>query len=398
MIDARDLVDYASDAAFAIDGGRRIIAWNDRVRRLLGYTRHEVIGKQCSDVLQAVLPDGEPLCVPDCDGIRCFERFQPFEATSCRARHKDSRWVIMDIASVTMPRRARNGDQRDGVAAIFLRGEGDKAEHPSAGARLRIFTFGRFGLSAGSQGLKVEKWQRRQALAVLKLLVVNLGRAVPREILIDVLWPEADEQAGWERLKVVICSLRRQLRAAGIAEEIVETLDKAYGLRREAVWVDSEAYEACIAEGGAERDRRRLDGALDHFRAARRLYRGPYMAENIHADWCAEERERLREIHLEMLTDMAECHAELGQHADAAAVCRAILVDDPCREGIHRALMEYLVCLGHTDSARAQYHRCRRILAVELAVEPMPETLALYRRIVAGEASGAAEIPDRAAG
>ena len=32
MIDARYLVDYASDAAFAIDGKQRIVAWNYRAR------------------------------------------------------------------------------------------------------------------------------------------------------------------------------------------------------------------------------------------------------------------------------------------------------------------------------------------------------------------------------
>ncbi len=390
MIDARHVVDYASDAAFAIDGGQRIVAWNHRMRRLLGYTRREVIGKHCSDVLQAVLPDGEPLCVPNCEGVRCFERFQPFEATSCLARHKDCHWVPLDIASVVMPRRARNDDQLNGVAAIFLRGDARKAEPPLAGTRLRIFTFGRFGLSAGSHGLKVEKWQRKQALTLFKILVAYLGRAVPREVLIDVLWPDADEHTGWGRLKVTVCSLRRQLRAAGIGEQVVETIGKAYLLRRDAVWVDVQVYEACVADGAAYQGQRRWDDALDHFRAAQRLYRGHYMCEDIHADWCAEERERLREIHLEMLTDMAKCHAELGCFTEAAAVCRTILVDDPCREGVHRTLMEYLIRLGHTDSALAQYRHCRRVLADELAVEPMPETQRLYRRIIAGEASAPA--------
>ena len=397
MIDARYLVDYASDAAFAVDGGQRVVAWNYRARRLLGYTRREVIGKHCSDVLRAVLSDGEPLCFPNCEGVQCFERFQPFEVTSCMARHKDGHWVPLGIASAVMPRRARNGDQLTGVAVIFLRSEGEKIESPLAGTRLRIFTFGRFGLSAGSYGLKVEKWERKQALTLFKLLIANLGRAVPRAVLIDALWPEADEHTGWQRLKVTVYSLRRQLRAAGIGEEVVETIGKAYVLRREAVWVDALAFEACIAEGAAYRDRQRWDDALDHFREAQRLYRGDYMGEDIHADWCAEERERLREIHLEMLADMAKCHAELGQYAEAVAVCRIILVDDPCREGIHCALMEYLVCLGHTDSARAQYHHCRRILAAELGVEPMPETQELYRQIIAGEASDSATKPEWAA-
>lgn len=397
MIDARHLVDQASDAAFAIDGGRRVVAWNYRARRLLGHTRREVIGKSCMDVLQAVQPGGELLCVPGCVGAHCFERFQPFEATSCLARHKDGHWVSMDIASVAMSRREANGDQLTGVAVIFLHSDEERTEQPSADTRLRIFTFGQFALSAGSHGLAVENWERKQALTLLKLLVANLGRAVPREVLIDALWPDADERSGWERLRVTIYFLRRQLRAAGIDGEVVKTMGKAYMLWREVVWLDARSYEACVAEAAACRDRQRWVDALDHFRQAQRLYRGDYMGEDIHADWCSEERERLREIHLEMLADMAECHAELGQHAEAVAVCRTILVEDPCREDIHRALMEYLVCLGRIDSARAQYFHCQRILAAELEVEPMPKTEKLYRRIIAGEASGIVTIPNQAA-
>ena len=43
MIDARHLVDYASDAAFAVDGEQRVVAWNYGAQRLMGYTRSEVM-------------------------------------------------------------------------------------------------------------------------------------------------------------------------------------------------------------------------------------------------------------------------------------------------------------------------------------------------------------------
>ncbi len=118
------------------------------------------------------------------------------------------------------------------------------------------------------------------------------------------------------------------------------------------------------------------------------------MEENIHADWCAEERDRLREVHLEMLTSMAECYAACGRYAEAVSVYRSILVDDPCRERVHRTLMTHLVRLGHFDSAVAQYHHCARILGEELDVEPMPETRRLYEQILAGEAQAAIEKND----
>ena len=397
MLDARYLVENASDAAFAIDGDLKIVAWNYRARALLGYTRSEVIGKQCSEVLRLVLSHGEPLCVPGCEGARCFERFRPFSASSCLAHHKDCHWVSLDVASVVTPKRDINRDQHAAIAAVLLRDNGMQTVRTSPEGMLRIFTFGRFGLATGGHSISVEKWERKQALTLLKLLTTNLGRAVPREVLVDFLWPGADERSGWERLKVTVYSLRRQLRAAGINEEIVETAGKAYRLRREVVWVDSQVYETCVAEGAACQAQQRWDDALDHYREAQRLYRGHYLSEDIHAEWCAEERERLREIHMKALTDMAHCHAELGCYTGAADVCRTILVSDPCREGVHRMLMEYLVCLGHTDSALTQYRHCRRILADELAAEPMPETQRLYRQIVAGEASTPAANSDQAA-
>lgn len=397
MFDARYLVDYASDATFAIDGRLKIVAWSYGARRLLGYTRREVLGRHCSEVLQAVLPSGAPLCAPGCEGAYCFERFQPFAAPECLAHHKDGSWVPVGLATVVASKRARNADSRSGIAAIFMRPTGEEAERVWAGNILRISTFGRFGLAAGGHSLTVEKWERKQALTLLKFLVVHLGQALPREVLIDCLWPETDERSGWERLKVTVYYLRRQLRAAGISEEIVKTVDKAYMLRREVVWVDAQVFEACIAEGYAYQERQRWDDALDRYSAARRLYRGDYLGEDLYVDWCAEERERLRAIHLEMLAYMAECHAELGHFTEAVAVCRAILVDDPCREGIHRALMKFLVRLGNNDAALAQYRHCQRVLADELGVDPMPTTQRLYRQIVAGDATAALAISDQAA-
>ncbi len=382
MIDARYLVDYASDAAFAIDGDSKIVAWNYGARRLFGHTRREVLGRYCSEVLQAVCPDGEPLFVRNYEGANCFRNLRAFSAPSCRARQKDGGWVSVNLSTMVMPRGVRHAQSRSAMAIIFLKAE-EEEEHelPTAGT-LQIFALGRFCLTAGGRGLAVEKWERKQALTLLKYLVANLGRPVHRETLMEFFWPEIDEECAWKRLKVTVHYLRRQLRAAGIPEDTVETAGQTYALRRDAVWLDVVAFERRTAEGAALQREQRWDKALLRFEEAQLLYRGDYMEEDIYADWCTVERERLFEIYLEMLTGMAECHARAGHFAEAVQVCRAALVRDPCRESFHRTLMEHLVRLGRADWAMAQYHRCRRLLAEELGVEPMRETLRLYRQIL----------------
>ncbi len=389
------LVDCAPEPAFAIDRSLTIVSWNRAAQQCLGYAAEEVVGRHCSDVLQAVYTHGEPLCTPSCEGVRCFRRCKPFAAPSSYARHKDGGWVPVNLETVVTSKRVQCSHDPSVLAVVFLRGDEDKQRLPLLGQALQIFTFGRFGLVAGGSSLEVENWGRKQAVTLLKILVAHLGRAIHREVLSDRLWPEADERSGRERLKVTVYALRRQLRAAGMSGDVVETVGEAYLLRREAVWVDAEVFENCVNEGSAKQRQGKWEEALHCYREAQRLYRGDYLEEDIHADWCAEERDRLHEIHLEMQAGMGKCHAACGRYGEAVSVCRKILVEDPCRESMHRMLMEYLVRLGHIDSAVAQYRHCQRVLARELDVEPMTETQRLYRQIVAGETGAAFEKADR---
>jgi DNA-binding SARP family transcriptional activator len=169
-----------------------------------------------------------------------------------------------------------------------------------------------------------------------------------------------------------------------MSDEVVKTIGDAYLLRRDAVWLDADAFERLVAEGRALQDQARWSDALNCYVDARRLYRGDYLEEEIFADWCAEERERLRELFLEMLARTAECHATLGQYAEVVEVCHKALVFDPCRERFHSLLMEYLVKDGRSDLALAQYRHCQHVLAREFGTEPLPETQRLYQKILNG--------------
>ena len=386
MVDTRDLVNFASDAAFAVDGDSRIVGWNEAAHDLLGYADGEVIGRPCYEILEAVLPGGEPLCTPSCEGAMCFKLRRPFAVPACRLRCKDGQWAPAAISTLVMPRETGIRPKGEAVAIVFLREERSAPEQSRAVLPLRIYTLGRFGLSSGGRGLPIETWERKQALTLLKYLVTHQGRPIHRERLIDCLWPDADEAAGRKRLKVTVYYLRRQLRSAGIGERVVDTAGKSYTLRRDAVWVDAGAFEELITEGLNLERHGRPEQALRRYNAAQHLYRGDYLEEEPYADWCAEERERLREKHLELLASMAECHAALGHYAEAAQVCRTALFCDPCRESFLCALLEYFVRLGRVDWAEAQFRYWRKVLKDELDTEPMPETLRLYHRLVKNEA------------
>jgi len=378
---AFELVEFASDAAFVIDVDAKIVAWNAPAQRLLGYSSSEVIGTHCGDILQAALPCGEPLCHCECDVLRCFRDCQPYGVPNCRLRHRGGEWVTVSIASIAMYKRARRLYAIKVMAVIFMREKANVTTVPQQHT-LQVFTLGGFGMVVGGRSIDVSKWKRKQAVTLLKFLVTQLDRPVHRGRLLDLLWPGVEESRGWGRLKVTMYYLRRELRANGVSDDAVKTTGNAYLLRRDAVWVDADAFERLVSEGRVLQRRLQWSEALSHYDEAQHLYRGDYLEEETFSDWCAEERERLHELYLDMLAGTAECHAELDQYAEAVHICRKALVFDPYRENFHYALMEYLVSYGYPELALAQYGHCERILTREFDAAPLPETQRLYQRIL----------------
>ncbi|MCP4386384.1 MAG: hypothetical protein GY798_34085, partial [Hyphomicrobiales bacterium] len=342
---------------------------------LLGYSTKEAVGSRCGQVLQASYPTGEPLCSVLCEGRSCMVMGDKWAIDACRIRHKTGKMITAGISTLVLPLEAREETNGDAVAVVFLRSANRAAKDVAPVLPLRVFTLGHFGLAVAGEGLDVDGWKRKQAAVVLKCLVNNLDRPVHRERLIEWLWPDADPERGWKRLKVTVSFLRGKLSAGGAKEEIIETVGQSYLLRRDAVWVDSDAFESLVAAGSTSlRNGNRRD-ALGHFEEAKSLYRGDYLEDEAYSEWCAEERERLREIYLELLAGMATCYAEGGLWMEASQVCRMALSSDPCRESFLRVLLESLVNLGRPDWAEAQFTSWRHSLEAEYGLQPTQETL-----------------------
>lgn len=252
---------------------------------------------------------------------------------------------------------------------------------PAIDQPLRIFTFGRFALAVGGRPVDLERWPRKQAITLLKHLVTRRRLAVHRERLMSWLWPNAPDAQARDRLKVVVSDLRRQLVAAGLDQQAIRTTGQCYALQTDAAWIDAAAFEQLIAEGTRLERAGNPDDALRRYEDARALYQGDFLEEDPYPEWCADERDRLREINLELLTRLADLYTDRERYVEAVEICGVALMCEPRRESFHRTLMECLARLGRRDAVVTQYERCKAILAREMGVEPAPETERLYRSI-----------------
>lgn len=390
MVSVKELVALSSRPALAVDAAQRVVAINLAAEELLGYHRDEALAMTCDRLLQGVEPDGAKLCSKNCKTIAGFMQCRPYASPKCFLRRKDGSRLHADLSSIAVrrPDGDTGGDAADGAIALIFIADGEQStRNEPADDKLHIHTLGRFSISLHGCCLALEHWPRKQAVQLLKFLVVNVGRPIHRERLAEHLWPDADEQTGWSRLKVTISFLRQRLREAG-HNEIIKTTDASYLLRSDSVWIDHLAFEEFIRKGRAHQSAGEIADAIHCFEEARQLYRGDFMEADVYADWCAEDRERLFELYVETLNTLAELHYDVGEFAVAAQECHAALVREPCRERVHRLLIRSLIALQRPDSALRQYGQCERILKTELGVPPAAETMAVISSLLKARGGG----------
>ena len=248
---------------------------------------------------------------------------------------------------------------------------------------LRIMLFGSVSASLCYNGLSRTLQLSPQLTSLLAFLALGRGREFQRNDLVELLWGEGDSDVAQGALNTALWRLRKLIERppAHAGEYLSMRRCGAVGLNGPgAVELDAGDFER-LAHASITKPLHQLTAAdLDDMRTAASLYTGDILGE-LHSAWALRERERLRRLYLDLLGRLMQASALQGDHESAIRHAQAILYVDVLREDVHRDLMRYFVLNGQRASALRQYERCRAQLREELAIQPMRETLELYRRI-----------------
>jgi DNA-binding SARP family transcriptional activator len=259
---------------------------------------------------------------------------------------------------------------------------------------LRISMLGPFTIRRDDEEIPGAAWGSQQTRTILKVLLTRRNHVVSTDQLIDILWPDDDPDTARNRLHVRISQLRRVLAQENPSAYIL-THKGGYSFNAESdCWVDAVEFEARAQWGRHCQDCENLSEAITTYETACALYRGDFLEEELYEDWTLAERERLRERFLTVLTELAECYARQGRYRRAIARCRQVLAVDACRETVYARLMLYHYHAGEQSQALHTYERCRRILADEMGVEPLPQTTILYEQLFQQNVSTSKHYPD----
>ena len=208
--------------------------------------------------------------------------------------------------------------------------------------------------------------------AVLRLLALNAGRPVHREVIQDALWPDADAETGARSLHVAVSQLRRELdpkgeRSSSGGPGLLQRDGDAYRLMvAPGSRVDVLEFDAAVADGRAARARGEREMAVRAYRHALASYAGDLLPEDGPADWVVPARERVRADYVDAARSLAELIVD-EVPVEAAAVCTSALAIDPYHDPLWRLLVaarERSGDVAAASSARAGYQRMLTELGV----------------------------------
>jgi len=207
----------------------------------------------------------------------------------------------------------------------------------------------------------------RKSVSLLAYLLLHPQDPHSREKLAALFWGEVPDLKARGSLRTALSSLRSKTEVDELFITDRETIQVNPDI---PIWVDAcqfASYSKSAFKGNAEG----LQEAID-------LYRGDLLL-NFYDDWILRAREYYRQLYLDLLLQMAQLMRSQSQYERAIGYAEQVLQYDPPNERAHQHLIFCHLANGDRSAAVRQYEDCRRVLQEEFAIEPSPETKALYQ-------------------
>ena len=153
-------------------------------------------------------------------------------------------------------------------------------------------------------------WPTQKSRQLFEILLINYGRLVTADRLIEYLWPALSIKKARNNLWVTISQARRVLEP-DLASRASSTFIRKQGdgyqfLPNQDCWIDIEAFKEAIDQA---QNAAATTEAIEHFQNAVNLYQGDLLTHDPYAEWAIQPRRRLREdfLNASLRTGISVC-------------------------------------------------------------------------------------------
>ena len=216
-----------------------------------------------------------------------------------------------------------------------------------------------------------------KARQLLATLVLEAGRSVTIDTVIDELWGDQPPSDAAGSIQTYVSRLRTALGD----RSLLETRGTSYRLAIERDRCDAARFED-LARLGAEQLAAAQDAqAAQTLRDALALWRGSAL-EDVGGPRAQAEAVRLEELRLGTIEHRIEAELVSRSPAELAAELEVLTGRHPLRERFWALRMRALYRAGRQAEALAAYDACRERLVEELGIDPSEELRAVHDAIL----------------
>jgi DNA-binding SARP family transcriptional activator len=221
--------------------------------------------------------------------------------------------------------------------------------------------------------------------AVLALLLLDAGRVVSIDRLVDALWGEQPPRTAVTSLQNFVSQLRKTL-----GPEILETKPPGYRLNVRRGELDLDRFRSRVEEVRLDEPGERAEKLRD----ALALWRGPPLADFSFEAFAQPHITHLEELRLATLEERVQADLDAAHHGELIGELEALVEEHPVRERLRGQYMLALYRSGRQAEALQAYQDGRALLVEQLGIEPSRELQQLHGSILRQDAG--LQAPDAA--
>ncbi|MFB6285609.1 MAG: tetratricopeptide repeat protein [Candidatus Bipolaricaulia bacterium] len=240
---------------------------------------------------------------------------------------------------------------------------------------LRVKLLGQFQVYRDGNPIPQREWRTEKNKDVLKILALYPDQTLPRDWIMESLWPEQDPERSVRNLRGRISETRRILEphlGLGSKSAYIKTVSDGYALATDDCRIDTQAFRRAYDHAITQAE---LDAptAIDSFKRAIEVYIGDLLPADRHKEWTFGSRAELRRLYMDALRQLTELLYLDAQYDQAIRYGEQTLQADPYDERIYRTLMRAHHEMNNVHAAMQLYERCRRTLA-DRDMDPSEQT------------------------
>lgn len=254
--------------------------------------------------------------------------------------------------------------------------EGSISERDGQSTRSKPIEFQMLGPTEARQDGKTIPLSGARRRALVTRLLLDAGRAVSSEALLEDVWGDEAPLAAFATLQSHISQLRKVL------GDRLQRSTTGYILRLDAATLDAAEFEGKIANGASQLAEGAAEAAEQSLRQALRLWRGRALEEVADRPWAQPEAERLEELRRFAVEHLLEARLALGEREQVVPDAELAVEEYPLREQRWATLMVALYRCGRQAEALRTYQRLRILLCDEFGIDPSPLLAALEAAVL----------------